>query len=272
MKCARYFATDHNVEECPRPDNRKCHSCGLVGHIARNCPEFIAKSKKINVVIMHTHILRPILDTGAAVSLVPNKKYLTEISQEPMDEKVLLTDGTQLPLIAKGTLKLKWHDGNRLTLTDVYVALGATDIIISATHLLNINRLKCELTHNSAFIRSERPEDATHLKLDLTSGVLRLSPCTIDIGDAVETGPGMTSSGRRIAYESENTVTRNRKAQLNEKHVNVPVTPTMAPANNNNNHTSIISNKKSLLINKTADKTESNLDRENSWTRGKTPP
>ncbi len=270
-KCARCFATDHNVEECPRPDNRKCHSSGLVGHIARNCPDFITKSKKINVVIMNTHILGPIFDMGAAVSLVPNKKYLTELSQEPTDETVLLTDGTRLPLIAKGTLKLKWHDGNRLTLTDVYVAPGATDIIISATHLLNINKLKCELTHNSAFIRSERPEDTIHHKLDLTSGVLRLSPCTIDIGDAVETGPGTTSSGRRIVYESENTVTRNRKVQLNEEHVNVPVTPAMAPANNNN-HTSVISNKKSILINKTADKTESNLDRENSCTIGKTSP
>ncbi len=75
-KCLRCFATDHDVDSCPKPDMRRCYTLNLTGHISRNCPQYGKRVKAINTIIKNKFELRPILDTGTAISLIPETKYL----------------------------------------------------------------------------------------------------------------------------------------------------------------------------------------------------
>ncbi len=75
-KCLRCFERDHEENECPKPDTRRCYTCNMTGHISKNCPRYSNRGKTINTIIKSKFELRPILDTGAAVSLVPDVSYL----------------------------------------------------------------------------------------------------------------------------------------------------------------------------------------------------
>ncbi len=135
-RCLRCFARDHEEGICPKPDTRRCYTCNITVHISRNCPRYGNRGKTINTIIKNKYELRPILDTGAVVSLVPEGTYLRFATKVNTDETVRLTDGKTLRLGYKGTLNLIWENGDRLTLNEVYTAIGIKDIIISAVQLI----------------------------------------------------------------------------------------------------------------------------------------
>ncbi len=154
-KCLRCFARDHEEGECPKPDTRRCYTCNMTGHISRNCPRYGDKGKTINTIIKNKFELRPILDTGAAVSLVPDVTYLRYATKVKTDETVRLTDGKMLPLGYRGTLNLVWENGDRLTLNEVYTATGIKDIIISVVQLIERQGLICVINKNGTYLCSE---------------------------------------------------------------------------------------------------------------------
>ncbi len=129
-KCLRCFATSHDAEQCPKPDMRRCYTCNLTGHISKNCHQYKTQGKAINTIMKNNYNLKPILDTGAAVSLVPDVRLLKYPTPVNKNETIRLSDGTNLPLGYRGTLSLKWENGDKLTLNDVYTAPGINEIII----------------------------------------------------------------------------------------------------------------------------------------------
>ncbi len=80
-------------------------------------------------------------------------------------------------------------------MNDVFVALGITDIILSATHLINKQKLRCILDTNYAYIHSERSENDTLYELDVNTDVIRLQPCTIEDEVAAGTTDDRLSEG-----------------------------------------------------------------------------
>ncbi len=63
-KCLRCFATDHEADDCLKPDTRRCYTCNLTGHISKNCPQYSERCKAINMIVKNKFDLRPILDGG----------------------------------------------------------------------------------------------------------------------------------------------------------------------------------------------------------------
>ncbi len=155
-KCLRCFATDHDAEQCPKPDMRRCYTCNLTGHISKNCHQYKTQGKAINTIIKNNYKLWPILDTGAAISLVPDVNMLKYPTPVNANETIRLSDGTNLPLGYRGTLSLTWENGDKLTLNDVYTAPGINEIIISAVSLIKRQGLICNINKNGTYLYSER--------------------------------------------------------------------------------------------------------------------
>ncbi len=179
-KCFRCFARDHEEGECPKPDTRRCYTCNMTGHICRNCPRYGDRGKTINTIIKSKFDLWPILDTGAAVSLVPDGTYLRYATKVNMDKMVRLTDGKTLRLGYKGTLNLIWENGDKLTLNKVYTATGIKDIIISAVQLIERQGLICVINKNGTYLCSERRKDGDRQELEHDGGIIRFKKCAID--------------------------------------------------------------------------------------------
>ncbi len=171
-RCLRCFARDHEEGDCPKPDTRRCYTCNLTGHISRNCPRYGDRGKMINTIIKSKYELRPILDTGVVVSLVPDGTYLRYATNVNTDKTVRLTDSKTLRLGYKGTLNLIWENGDRLTLNEVYMATGIKDIIISLVQLIERQGLICVINENGTYLCSERRKDGDKQELEHDGGVI----------------------------------------------------------------------------------------------------
>ncbi len=102
-KCVRCFAIGHDVEHCLKPDMWWCYTCNLTRHNSRNCQQFRTQGKAINTILKNKFDLHPILDTGAAISLVPDIRYLRYPTKINTNEMIKLIDSTILPLNYRGT-------------------------------------------------------------------------------------------------------------------------------------------------------------------------
>ncbi len=218
-KCLRCFATNHDAEQCPKPDMRRCYTCNLTGHISKNCHQYKTQGKAINTIIKNCYNLRPILDTGAAVSLVPDVKLLKYPTRVTSNETIKLTDGTNLPLGYRGTLNLRWENGDRLTLNDVYTAPGINEIIISAVNLIKRQGMICNINKNCTYLYSERQrrEDGNGYELEHDGEIVRFKRCEVEYATteasrdepADETTQEITDANTYGDEKSDCKITRN---------------------------------------------------------------
>ncbi len=149
---------------------RRCYRCGKVGHIGKNCNETTDTGEYINV-LTHSTMYSPIFDTGATMTIVPEREILTQIVELDIPITVTLTNGSVLRLKEKGVLTLTWDDGTNLRIEDAYVAADTTDIIVSAAKLLKQQNCKCVLTTNMAFISSKHEADGRKYTLTTCGNV-----------------------------------------------------------------------------------------------------
>ncbi len=226
-KCLRCFATGHDAEQCPKSDMRRCYTCNLTGHISKNCHQYKTQGKAINTITKNNYNLRPILDTGAAVSLVPDVRLLKYPTPVINNETIRLSDGTNLPLGYRGTLSLTWENGDKLTLNDVYTAPGINEIIISAVNLIKRQGLICNINKNCTYLYSERQwlENGNGYELEHDGEIVRFKNCAVEY-------EMVTANNDRPAYETTNK--RNNTGTNSNKKLNRTTTRKILNVNNGN--------------------------------------
>ncbi len=197
----------------------------MTGHISRNCPRDGDRGKIINTIVKSKFELRPILDMGAAVSLVPDGTYLRYATKVNTDETVRLTDGKTLRLGYKRTLNLVWENGDRLTLNEAYTATSIKDIIISAVQLIERQGLICVINKNGTYLCSERRKDGNRQEQEHDGGVIRFKNCAID---------GDMARAKDMANDLANG-TAAVSADSNKNAININ-TPKETNVNNNKNN------------------------------------
>ncbi|KAK1413623.1 hypothetical protein QVD17_35399 [Tagetes erecta] len=133
----------------PPPEERQCFECNKSGHWKRNCPEYLAKLRKmkasgegasgtsIYVIKLFTVSSNTwVFDTGCGYHIV-------NVLQEPEkwkklkqgDMELIVGDGKRVPVLATGTYHLSCPSGFIVILNNCLFAPGSTRNIISVSLL-----------------------------------------------------------------------------------------------------------------------------------------
>ncbi len=204
--------TKRNI--APKPDTRRCYTSNLTGHISKNCQQFRAQGKAINTLFKNKFNLHSILDTGVAVALVPDIKYLSYPTKVNTDKTIKLTDGTTLPLNYRGTFNLIWENGDKLTLNDVYTAPGINDVIILAVHLIKRQRLICMINKNNTYLYCEQRENGDGHELEHDGDVIQFERCALNWDTALANDEVTANGNNTVAVSVDSSDDNNVRSEM----------------------------------------------------------
>ncbi|KAK1424219.1 hypothetical protein QVD17_19540 [Tagetes erecta] len=166
----------------PPPEERMCFECNKMGHWKRNCPEYLAKLRKmkvsgegtssISIYVIELFTVSSntwVFDTGCGYHIV-------NVLQEPEkwkklkqgDMELIVGDGKRVPVLATGTYHLSCPSGLVVILNNCLFAPGLTRNIISVSLLFEqgfkyaFNEISISAYLNDVFYFEAKPRNGIY--------------------------------------------------------------------------------------------------------------